>query len=134
MQPVPWFEELDSLRHSIAAAIAASINSVLVNLYRDGHDSMGWHADDEPELGDRPVIASLSLGVEREFLLRYRDVSRGIPKQSIVLPNGSLLVMAGDTQKFWQHALPKRRGITTPRINLTFRQIQTLKAGTSITH
>lgn len=123
MLPEPWFDELDALRDNIAAAVHVPFNSVLVNLYRDGHDSMGWHADDELELGERPVIAGLSLGAERDFVLRYRDNKSGVPKERVMLTNGSLLVMAGDTQKFWQHALPKRRRVTTPRINLTFRRI-----------
>jgi alkylated DNA repair dioxygenase AlkB len=92
---------------------------VLANLYRDGNDSMGWHADDEPELGDEPVIASVSLGAERDFTLRRRD-RRG-QTVAMPLPHGSLLLMAGPTQRHWQHALPKRRRMREPRINLTFR-------------
>lgn len=123
MEPEPWFEELESLRDDIAAVVGAPLNSVLANLYRDGSDSMGWHADDEPELGKRPIIVSLSLGAARDFVLRHRNRGPRTPNRCLRLANGSLLVMAGDTQKFWQHALPKRRRITRSRINLTFRQV-----------
>jgi alkylated DNA repair dioxygenase AlkB len=84
---------------------------------------MGWHADDEPELGNQPVIASLSLGAERDFVMRCRD-DEIVNKQYIKLQHGSLLLMAGDTQRYWQHSLPKRRKISEPRINLTFRLIR----------
>lgn len=123
MSPQPWFDELSSLRDSIVNVVNVPLNSVLVNLYRDGHDSVGWHADDEPEFGQQPVIASLSLGAERDFMLRYRDRKSGISNQKITLASGSLLIMSGHTQEFWQHALPKRKKVTAPRINLTFRQI-----------
>ena len=123
MQPEPWFDELDALRRRVAESAGARFNSVLVNFYRDGCDSMGWHADDEPELGVQPVIASLSLGVERDFVMRHRGQSGLRQKQIIKLAGGSLLVMAGNTQQFWQHALPKRRRIKAPRINLTVRRI-----------
>lgn len=123
LQPESWFDELGTLRDRIANAIDVPLNSVLVNLYRDGQDCMGWHADDEPELGEQPVIASLSLGAERDFLLRRSGKSGASPKRNIRLTDGSLLVMAGDTQRFWQHALPRRRRITEPRINLTFRRV-----------
>jgi alkylated DNA repair dioxygenase AlkB len=100
-----------------------AFNSVLINLYRDGNDSMGWHADDEKELGTDPAIASVSLGATRDLLLRYRQRNASIPNQRIALSDGSLLLMAGTTQHFWQHSLPKRKKSVTPRINLTFRYI-----------
>jgi len=90
-------------------------------LYRDGHDSMGWHSDDEPELGSSPIIASLSLGASRYFDMR------GIPsrhlKHRLELNPGSLLLMSGDTQKNWQHCVPKQTTVAAARINLTFRNI-----------
>ena len=103
----------------------ATFNAVLANLYRDGNDAMGWHADDEPELGPNPVIASLSLGQPRCFRLRRIDD----PKQQfeLQLAHGSLLIMAGATQHHWQHALPRRKRVQQPRLNLTFRQIRNLK-------
>lgn len=95
-------------------------NSVLVNYYRDGRDSNGWHSDDEPELGENPIIASLSLGAPRDFHLRHKvDKSR---KHTMSLEHGSLLMMRGLTQSRWQHQLPKRAN-ANGRINLTFRTI-----------
>ena len=94
---------------------------MLCNLYRDGRDSMGWHSDNEPELGDAPVIASLSFGAMRRFLLRHRrDPGRRL---ALDLPSGSLLVMAGTTQQNYRHALPKTTRKVGARINLTFRCI-----------
>ncbi len=123
MHPQPWIDELIELRQQVEAAVGCRFNSVLVNLYRDGNDSMGWHADDEPELGERPVIASVSLGSARDFLLRPRNRSAGIANTRLQLSHGSLLVMAGSTQANWQHMVPKRKRIDTPRINLTFRDV-----------
>ncbi|MBT8421610.1 MAG: alpha-ketoglutarate-dependent dioxygenase AlkB [Gammaproteobacteria bacterium] len=124
MQPLPWTDELAELRERLRAATEITFNSVLANLYRDGNDSMGWHADDEPELGVRPVIASVSLGAERDLLLRRRaGRERGERSVKVCLPHGSLLLMSGATQQNWQHALPRRARISEPRINLTFRRI-----------
>ncbi|MEH6471459.1 MAG: alpha-ketoglutarate-dependent dioxygenase AlkB [Halopseudomonas sp.] len=119
---LPWPPALLALRQRIQQSCDHRFNAVLANLYRNGHDSMGWHADDEVELGPNPCIASLSLGQPRTFRLRRRDD----PTQhhSIELAHGSLLIMAGTTQQFWQHALPKRLKLTQPRINLTFRWIR----------
>lgn len=117
----PWLPALLDLRDRLEHACAARFNSVLANLYRDGNDSMGWHSDDEPELGRQPVIASLSLGAERRFGLRRRE--RGGRALYLPLAHGSLLRMAGDTQRFYAHALPKTRRVAEPRINLTFRWI-----------
>ncbi len=125
-RPQPWPPELAALRERIAAACDTRFNSVLANLYRDGNDSMGWHSDDEPELGAQPVIASLSLGAERVFRLRRR-LPPGAPPAAMLrleLPHGSLLRMAGDTQRLYQHELPKSRAVTAARINLTFRWVQ----------
>jgi alkylated DNA repair dioxygenase AlkB len=95
-------------------------NSVLVNLYRSGDDSMGWHADDEPELGPSPVIASLSLGATRRFKFRHRRTRTIVDHD---LTGGSLLVMSGACQSAWMHSVPKQKRVTEARINLTFRWI-----------
>lgn len=118
--PRPWHPAVHGLGLRLAAGLGVDFNSVLANLYRDGADAMGWHADDEPELGPAPVIASVSLGATRRFLLRRRA---GTERHALALPHGSLLVMAGATQAAWQHALPRTRRPTGPRINLTFRRI-----------
>ncbi|GAA0701518.1 alpha-ketoglutarate-dependent dioxygenase AlkB [Dyella marensis] len=123
-EPHPWTEALASLRWRVQQACGARFNSVLANLYRDGRDAMGWHSDDEPELGPRPVIASVSLGAERRFCLRPRakDASpRDV--RGLELPHGSLLCMSGETQRNYQHSLPRTSAAVGPRINLTFRWI-----------
>ena len=120
--PLPWTGDLAMLRERVEALCGVRFNSVLANLYRDHRDSMGLHADDEAELGERPVIASLSLGEERAFRFRYRH-GRDREALRLVLPSGSLLVMAGDTQKNWKHELPKQARPCGPRINLTFREV-----------
>lgn len=109
---------LDDLMSCCEAASGAPLNSVLANLYRDGSDSMGWHADDEPELGREPVIASLSLGAERRFDFRHREMKETV---SIVLPHGSLLVMSGQSQHKWMHRIARTTKVSEPRVNLTFR-------------
>lgn len=120
-EPRPWPAALAALRPRIDAAAGVAMNSVLANLYRDGRDAMGWHSDDEPELGARPVIASLSLGGERRFVFRHkREPAR---RHELVLGHGSLLLMAGDTQAEWKHALPRTARPVAPRLNLTFRRI-----------
>ena len=120
-EPRPWPAALAALRSRVDAAAGVAMNSVLANLYRDGRDAMGWHSDDEPELGPRPVIASISLGGTRRFAFRHRhDPAR---KCTLELPHGSLLLMAGDTQAQWRHALPRTARPVPPRINLTFRRI-----------
>lgn len=122
LHPLPWTETLISLKTQVEARVGAPFNSVLVNYYRDGQDSMGWHSDDEPELGSHPVIASLSLGASRRFCLRHRSRSE-LAKVELWLSHGSLLVMAGATQHYWQHAVPKTMKAIGPRINLTFRWV-----------
>ena len=125
MRAEPWFPELDKLRQQVELATNGRFNSVLINLYRDGSDSMGWHSDDEPELGPEPTIASLSLGAERDFLLRSVNTDAREDKHCIKLGHGSLLLMQGRTQQNWQHALPRRLRVKEARINLTFRWINT---------
>ncbi|HET7845232.1 MAG TPA: alpha-ketoglutarate-dependent dioxygenase AlkB [Xanthomonadales bacterium] len=120
-EPRPWPASVAALRDAIAVRSGFVANSVLANRYRDGRDAMGWHADAEPELGPEPVIASLSLGAPRRFVMRHR--ARGL-KHELMLEPGSLLLMRGRTQSHWQHALP-RAGGAGERINLTFRRIFT---------
>lgn len=120
-EPLPWTPALAGVRAMLADELGLQFNSVLCNLYRDGADSMGWHSDDERELGHEPVIASLSLGQPRRFLLR----SKAQPRRTLELElgDGSLLIMRGATQAHWQHALPKSLRVKGARINLTFRNI-----------
>lgn len=119
--PHAWTPTLTQLRERVEALCAHRFNSVLCNLYRDGRDSMGAHSDDEPELGPTPTIASLSFGAVRRFRLRHKHD----PAAQLVLelPPGSLLVMAGATQRNYRHDLPRALRVHEPRINLTFRQI-----------
>jgi len=119
--PEPWTPALERIRDRVGALTGAGFNAVLLNLYRDGRDGMGWHADDEPELGRNPVIASVSLGATRRFCLRHRR-REGL-KLDLPLPHGSLLCMSGATQHHWLHALPKTRLPVAERINLTFRLV-----------
>jgi alkylated DNA repair dioxygenase AlkB len=121
MTPLAWTPLLTSLRKICEEHSGGSFNSVLLNLYRDGNDKMGWHADDEPELGVEPVIASLSLGVTRRFRFRHRTTKEIVECE---LATGSLVVMSGLSQKYWVHEVPRQKRITDPRINLTFRKIQ----------
>jgi alkylated DNA repair dioxygenase AlkB len=120
LEPRPWPELLLAVRSRVERACRTCFNAVLANLYRDGRDSMGWHADDEPELGDEPSIASLSLGAERRFTMRHAHRPE-TDRLALDLGHGSLLLMAGTTQRHWRHALPKTRRSVGPRINLTFR-------------
>lgn len=120
-QPRPWPAALLPVRERLRAEAGIDFNSVLANLYRDGRDRMGWHSDDERELGPRPAIASLSLGAGRRFVLKHRvDPARRI---ALALPHGSLLLMRGDTQRNYRHALPPTARPMGERINLTFRRI-----------
>lgn len=121
-QPRPWIPELLEIRQKVEQQCRCTFNSVLANLYRDGKDSMGCHADDEKELGVNPVIASLSLGEERLFKLHHKKRKQ---TYDINLAHGDLLVMAGTCQKHWMHSVPKTKLHKTPRINLTFRKILT---------
>lgn len=122
LNPHPWNEGLLYLKGEAERAAGAAFNSVLLNWYRNGEDAMGWHADDEPELGRNPVIASVNLGATRRFLMRrtrHKDHKWELP-----LTNGALLVMQGEMQHYWQHAIPKERKVSALRINLTFRNIR----------
>ena len=119
-EPQPFTPLLRDLNQRLGALCGAAFNSVLVNWYRDGRDSMGYHADDEPELGEAPVIASLTLGGTRRF--RFRPQGGG-PGVGLDLASGDLLVMAGATQRLYQHAVPKTARAVAGRVNLTFRAI-----------
>ncbi len=120
-EPRPWPVALRPVRERLHGECATDFNGVLANLYRSGNDSMGWHADDEPELGAQPLIASLSLGTTRRFVIRHRDDP--MRRLDIALAHGSLLLMGGDTQSHYRHALPKTARVIGARINLTFRKI-----------
>lgn len=120
LEPAPWTSAVSRIRARVEKAAGERFNSALINKYRGGADSMGWHADDEKELGEEPVIASVSLGAERRFVLRHNDTGKKI---ETVLRSGSLLVMGGRSQHDWKHALPKTKKDVGTRINLTFRRI-----------
>jgi alkylated DNA repair dioxygenase AlkB len=119
-QALPWTEELSWLRQIVEELVGAKFNSCLLNLYHDGKEGMGWHSDDEKSLGKNNTIASLSLGAERKFLFKHKQTKQIV---SLVLENGSLLVMKEATQSNWLHSLPKSKNIIHSRINLTFRTI-----------
>lgn len=123
-KPQPWLPVLLELKERVEQASGNKYNSVLLNLYRTGQDSMGWHSDDEAELGNEPAIASLSFGGERKFSFRHRT-RKDLKSQSIDLAHGSLLLMQGATQHHWLHQVPKTARAMTPRINLTFRKVVT---------
>ncbi|WP_083932262.1 alpha-ketoglutarate-dependent dioxygenase AlkB family protein [Vibrio sagamiensis] len=119
----PLTQELKDLKSRSESIAQVSFNSVLANLYRNGNDSMGWHQDNERELGINPVIASVNLGESRRFLLRNLHCKTQI---EYTLSHGSLLIMAGELQHKWQHSVPKTAKQKAERINLTFRNIKHL--------
>jgi alkylated DNA repair dioxygenase AlkB len=121
--PLAWTPLLAQIRARLVATLGQPLNGVLLNYYRDGQDSMGWHSDDEAELGRNPLIVSLNLGGSRRFDFRRKGQSR--IEHSLLLNHGSLLVMGGPTQHYWQHQVAKTRSPCTPRLNLTFRMIRT---------
>ena len=120
-RPHPWPAALIPIRQRLADELGCAFNSVLANRYRDGRDCMGWHSDNESALGPQPLIASLSLGATRRFVLKHREES--LRKLELELPHGSLLVMGGDTQRNYKHSLPRTARPVGERINLTFRRI-----------
>ncbi|AXQ97082.1 alpha-ketoglutarate-dependent dioxygenase AlkB [Pseudoalteromonas piscicida] len=120
LENAPWPSVLLGIRQALERRFNIPFNAVLANFYRNGQDSMGWHSDDEPELGLTPTIASLSLGATRKFKIRQK-VSHSVT--DILLETGSLLIMQGDSQRDYQHALPKQAKVTQGRINLTFRSV-----------
>lgn len=119
--PLPWTETLIEIKEKVEQQAEEAFNSVLINFYRDGFDSMGWHKDDEKELGLNPVIASVSFGGTRKFKIKH--VNQRELKADIELEDGSLLLMRGATQHYWSHSIPKTMAKVEPRINLTFRNI-----------
>lgn len=130
LEPLAWTPTLLGIRARVEEANGSTFNSVLLNFYRDGRDSVSWHSDDEPELGEDPVIGSVSFGSERPFCLRHKAVRARDPERTnrdlqltLSLPNGSYLEMGAGIQRCWMHQLPKRPRLTEERINLTFRKI-----------
>ncbi len=121
-QPNPWSEQLLLIKQKIESFYPCSFNSVMANLYRNGSDSMGCHADDEKELGKNPLIASLNFGEQR--LIKFRH-SKSKKVVDLLLNHGDLLIMAGEIQHYWKHEIPKTKKIKTERINLTFRKTST---------
>jgi alkylated DNA repair dioxygenase AlkB len=120
LDPLPFTPLQLLIKEAVEAASGQRFNSVLLNYYRDGRDSMGMHSDDEAELGPEPVIASVSFGATRPFILRHKRSRRTV---KIDLHAGSLLLMAGPTQAHWQHGINKTARLVGPRVNLTFRNI-----------
>lgn len=121
MEPLPWSDDIAALKRRCEAHTQSRFNCVLLNWYRDGQDSMGLHADDEPELGPNPVIASVSLGQARPFIFKHKHQGT---RSVLPLEHGSLLVMAGETQQHYHHGIAKTTRSIGDRINLTFRYIQ----------
>jgi len=119
--PQPWLDVLQPVRKRLEDETDHRFNSVLVNRYRSGRDAMGWHSDDEPELGAQPLIASVSLGARRRFAFKHRD-DAGVT-QTLELGHGDLLLMGGTTQRHYKHAVPRTARPVGERINLTFRHI-----------
>lgn len=119
--PHEWNECLSYLKNKIEQCSGVTFNSVLLNWYRDGEDYLNWHADDEKELGKNPIIASANFGETRDFVIRRNE--NEAEKIKLPLKHGTLLVMQGELQHFWQHAVPKRKKVAGSRFNLTFRRI-----------
>jgi alkylated DNA repair dioxygenase AlkB len=121
VEPIPWTPLLLSIKTRVESAAKTTFNSVLLNFYRGERDSVAWHSDDEPELGQNPVIASVSFGATRKFQFKHK--TNADLRTAVDLTPGSLLIMAGTTQHFWKHQIPKTTKPVGPRINLTFRVI-----------
>ena len=126
-QTIPWTNTILSIKQHIEQrlsdiGIEADFNSCLLNYYPSGHDGMGYHADDEPELGAQPLIASLSLGTTRKFVFKHKKTQ---DKVALYLESGQLIVMRGDTQTFWKHSITKTTTVADGRISLTFRHMLT---------
>ena len=117
---IPWTKELLDLKALVEKRTSEQFNSCLANLYHDGSEGMAWHSDDEKDLKKNGAIGSLSLGAERKFSFKHKTTKETV---SLILEHGSLLVMQGTTQTYWQHRLPPTKKVTSPRINLTFRSI-----------
>jgi len=128
-QPHPWNADLLFIKEQVEKVTGAAFNSVLLNLYRNGNDSVSWHSDDEKEFGRNPTIASVSFGETRPFHIRHK-FRKLLEKTQIPLTHGSLLMMAGPMQHFWEHQVPKTSRPILPRINLTFRFVYPPKQAT----
>ena len=122
LEPLPWTPTLLDIRRRVESLVEHDFNSVLLNYYRDQKDRMGMHSDDEPELGQQPVIASLSLGETRTLLFRHRS-RKDLKTIKLALPHASLLLMRGDTQQHWRHGIDAEKHACGARINLTFRSV-----------
>lgn len=120
MDPFPWTQDLLFIKEKVDRESGVVFNSVLLNLYRTGKDSVGWHRDNEKEFGTNPIIASVSFGETRPFHLKHK-FKKDVEKVIIPLTHGSLLIMKGKTQHYWEHQIPKTAKDISPRINLTFR-------------
>lgn len=116
-----WSTSMLEIKRKVEDHTKRTFNSCLLNYYPSGEDGMGWHADNEKELGENPIIASLSLGAERKFSLKHNKTKE---KLDLLLENGSLLLMSGEIQHYWKHSLPKTKRVQSPRLNLTFRTIK----------
>lgn len=121
LHPKAWTDKLNLLRDELEKICKLRFNSVLLNWYRSGEDHISWHTDAEPELGKNPMIASVNFGESRRFLLRLKDAHE--MKLELALHHGSVLVMAGELQHYWQHSVPKQKKVKSSRVNLTFRTI-----------
>jgi alkylated DNA repair dioxygenase AlkB len=125
LEPLPWTPTLLNIKRQVEALVEHEFNSVLLNYYRDQNDGMGMHSDDEHELGPQPAIASLSLGEARSLLLKHKS-RKDLKTVKLALAAGSLLLMQGETQRYWRHGINKQRQPCGPRVNLTFRSIRAL--------
>lgn len=122
LRPLPWTDLLREIKRRVEDCTEARFNAVFLNLYRDHNDSMGFHSDDEKELGKNPVIASVTFGATRIFKLKHK-FDKDVPLVKIPLESGTVLLMKGATQHFWKHGIDKQREPCGPRVNLTFRTL-----------
>ena len=123
MDPLPWTKDLMEIKKIIEPVSMTTFNSVLINFYRDGKDRVAWHSDDEKELGENPIIGSVSFGAERKFKLRHKKYRENDLRGEIMLKHGSFLLMGGSTQSHWAHEIPRTAKPLGPRVNLTYRKI-----------
>ena len=121
LSPHPWSKELLEIKALIEPKCEVAFNSVLLNFYRDGNDSISWHTDAEKELGKNPIIASVNFGAERKFQIKHNET---LETHDIILKHGSLLIMKGEMQHYWKHQVPKQKSVLKERVNLTFRVIK----------
>ena len=121
LSPHPWSKELLEIKALIEPKCEVAFNSVLLNFYRDGNDSISWHTDAEKELGRNPIIASVNFGAERKFQIKHNET---LETHDIILKHGSLLIMKGEMQHYWKHQVPKQKSVLKERVNLTFRVIK----------